>query len=300
MTRVPRLQTARLLLRAWQAEDLAPFAAMCADPDVMRWSGEGRSLDRAESSATMDAMRRSWDTHGYGPFAVEDRESGEFCGFCGLSSLPRPLVAGPAVEMVWRLGQGFQNLDFAHEATQRILRFAYEDLHLERLVSTCHASNLAAQRVLKQSGMQLWLAARDPSSQRRVRVFMLRRTDWLSWTPAVHHAVEAREYFFEEGCFILELLNDPDHPQASIARARVPTGSTTRWHHLEGIAEHYVVTEGLGRVEVGNDPPREVRPGDVVRIPPGVRQRIASIGLGDLVFLAVCVPRFSIEHYRSR
>ena len=147
--------------------------------------------------------------------------------------------------------------------------------------------------------MQLWLAARDPNSQRRVRVFMLSRTDWLSRTPAVHHAVEAREYFFEEGCDILELLNDPDHPEASIARARVPTGTTTRWHHLEGIAEHYVVTEGLGRVEVGNAPPREVRPGDVVRIPPGVRQRIASIGPGDLVFLAVCVPRFRIEHYRS-
>jgi mannose-6-phosphate isomerase-like protein (cupin superfamily) len=79
----------------------------------------------------------------------------------------------------------------------------------------------------------------------------------------------------------------------------VPPGVTTRWHHLEDITEHYVVTEGLGRVEVGTRPPREVHPGDVVRIPPGVRQRITNIGPGDLVFLAVCAPRFRQDSYRS-
>jgi mannose-6-phosphate isomerase-like protein (cupin superfamily) len=83
----------------------------------------------------------------------------------------------------------------------------------------------------------------------------------------------------------------------SIARARVETSVTTRWHRLRGIAERYVIIEGLGRVEVGDLPATDVGPGDVVLIPPGCRQRIANIGSTDLVFLAICSPRFVPEAY---
>lgn len=100
------------------------------------------------------------------------------------------------------------------------------------------------------------------------------------------------EYFFAEGCHILELSNDPDDEAVSIARARVEPGRSTRWHRLEGTAERYVLLEGQGEVEVGELPPRAVRPGDVVCIPPGVRQRIRNTGRGDLLFLAICTPRF--------
>lgn len=107
------------------------------------------------------------------------------------------------------------------------------------------------------------------------------------------------EYFFEEGCFILELLNDPAEPDLSIARARVPAGTTTRWHRLQETRERYLILQGKGRVEVGDDAPRNVEVGDVVNIPPMTRQRISNTDTQDLIFLAICSPRFQRQNYFS-
>jgi len=114
----------------------------------------------------------------------------------------------------------------------------------------------------------------------------------------VPHAPE-REYWFAEGCFILELSNSAEDPALSIARARVLPGGVTRWHQLRGITERYLVESGSGRVEVGDESPREVGPGDVVIIPPGCRQRIRNTGSQDLIFLALCTPRFVPEAYED-
>lgn len=105
------------------------------------------------------------------------------------------------------------------------------------------------------------------------------------------------EYFFAEGCFITELSNSPDDPGVSIARARLESGKTTRWHCLRGTTERYVVQEGEGLVEVADLPAQRVSAGDVVIIPPDARQRIRNTGATDLVFLAICSPRFSEAVY---
>lgn len=110
-------------------------------------------------------------------------------------------------------------------------------------------------------------------------------------------ADEADEFHTEEGCFILELSNSPADPDVSIARARVRPGVTTRLHRLRGVAERYVLLEGTGQVEVGELPVQEVQPGTVVLIPPGCPQRITNTGTGDLVFLAICLPRFTPDVY---
>jgi mannose-6-phosphate isomerase-like protein (cupin superfamily) len=107
------------------------------------------------------------------------------------------------------------------------------------------------------------------------------------------------EYFFMEGCHILELSNSDDDPDASIARARVESGVTTRLHCLDGITERYVMLVGRGVVRVGDSRPVEVGPQDVVIIPAGVPQQITNTGTSDLVFLAVCTPRFKLEAYRD-
>lgn len=105
------------------------------------------------------------------------------------------------------------------------------------------------------------------------------------------------EYFFQENCYITELLNTEADPGVSVARVRVLPGVTTEWHSLSGITERYLILEGTGRAEVGYDEPSEVLPGDTVTIPPGIRQRITNMGAGDLIFLAVCTPRFLTERY---
>ncbi|MCC5840526.1 MAG: cupin domain-containing protein [Opitutales bacterium] len=115
----------------------------------------------------------------------------------------------------------------------------------------------------------------------------------------IHRTPEAEEFFFKEGCHILELWNDCADREVSIARARVPKGGLTRWHRLVGTTERYLILEGEGSVQVGELPPAKVERGSVVVIPPGNRQRIRNTGQRDLVFLAVCSPRFRPEAYQD-
>ena len=105
------------------------------------------------------------------------------------------------------------------------------------------------------------------------------------------------EYYFHEGCFITEYSNDENDDQCSIAKARLEPEKVTKWHSLTATTERYVVISGVGLVEVGSLPAERVSSGDVVIIPPGIRQRIASIGDEDLIFLAICTPRFLANNY---
>lgn len=107
------------------------------------------------------------------------------------------------------------------------------------------------------------------------------------------------EFFTDERCFIIESSNCADDPDLSIARARVEPGVTTRWHRVRNTIERYVILEGLGLVEVGDLAPQPVSPGDVILIPPSCAQRIGNIGDTDLIFLAICSPRFTNDAYES-
>ncbi len=115
----------------------------------------------------------------------------------------------------------------------------------------------------------------------------------------IHHPDVTQERFIAEGCHILESWNHDSDAGCSIARARVLPGDTTHWHRLHGIAERYLIISGTGRVEVGDLPAEEVGPGDLVIIPPLVRQRITNTGAQDLVFYAICTPRFTAAGYED-
>ena len=117
--------------------------------------------------------------------------------------------------------------------------------------------------------------------------------------PIIRRSDPAGEYYTDERCDLLELSNSVEDPDASIARARVAPGVTTRWHRLVGTTERYVMVEGRARVELGDLAPQEIEPGDVVVIPPMCRQRITNIGKDELVFLAICTPRFRAENYQD-
>ncbi len=102
-----------------------------------------------------------------------------------------------------------------------------------------------------------------------------------------------------EGCYILEVGNDPEDEAVSISRARVEPGATTRWHRLRGIFERYTIVSGRGRAEIQGLDPSDVKSGDVVRIPPGALQRITNTGEEDLIFYCVCSPPFRHEQYEE-
>ena len=110
---------------------------------------------------------------------------------------------------------------------------------------------------------------------------------------------KTNEYFFHEGCFINELSNSVDDADVSIAQARVEPGKTTKWHSLRNTTERYVIISGTGRVELGHKQTATVSPGDIVIIPADLPQRITNTGIEDLIFLAVCSPRFQRAAYRA-
>lgn len=118
-----------------------------------------------------------------------------------------------------------------------------------------------------------------------------------SKTACVHSPNEADEYRMAEGCLILELWNRAEDPALSIARARVGAGLRTRWHRLVHTIERYLILKGTGIVEIEGLGARRVNAGDLVYIPAGAAQRIHNDGPEELVFLALCTPRFRPEIY---
>jgi mannose-6-phosphate isomerase-like protein (cupin superfamily) len=116
--------------------------------------------------------------------------------------------------------------------------------------------------------------------------------------PALKRHEPGTEYYSAEGCYITEVSNSAADPEASIARAR-RAGRDGTLAPAEGTAERYVIVKGRGRVEVDELGAHEIKPGNVVLIPPMCRQRIANIGKTQLVFLAVCTPRFEGRSYQD-
>ena len=107
-----------------------------------------------------------------------------------------------------------------------------------------------------------------------------------------------RESWTRERCYIRELVNDPGISAFSLAEARVEPGIRTELHRL-AVDEWYVITGGSGLMEVGDEPPCAVGPGDVVEIPAGTPQRIRNTGDEDLLFQCICLPRFTVNSYES-
>ncbi|WP_283947833.1 GNAT family N-acetyltransferase [Streptomyces panaciradicis] len=167
------LETPRLVLRRWREDDVAPMAAVNADPEVMRWIGDGSVRDARQTRLGIEAIEREWDAQGFGLFAVEIRSTGGLAGFTGLSVpdfMPELL---PAVEVGWRLGRSHWGRGLATEAARAAVRFGFEVLRLERIVSVAQVGNGASERIMAKLGMHLVREAVDPSCGRRVRVFSL-------------------------------------------------------------------------------------------------------------------------------
>jgi RimJ/RimL family protein N-acetyltransferase len=146
------LKTERLLLRPWRDDDLAPFAAMNADPEVMRHFPA--TLDRAESDALAGRIREGFAARGFGNWAVEVPGVTSFAGFVGLS-VPRfdaPFM--PCVEIGWRLARACWGKGYATEAARAALAFGFGDLKLPEIVSFTAVANLPSRRVMERLDMR--------------------------------------------------------------------------------------------------------------------------------------------------
>jgi len=113
------------------------------------------------------------------------------------------------------------------------------------------------------------------------------------------HPDPSSEFYTPERCFILESWNTPEDEGLSLARARVQPGVTTALHALRATVERYLILSGSGIVEVDTLPPTTVTAGDIVVIPAGKPQRVTNNGETDLVFYAICTPRFRGSAYQA-
>lgn len=144
-------RTERLVLRSWRDEDAPTFAAINADPEVMRYVGG--VLDRVGSDVLLARLGEGWRRDGYGRAAVEDAESGELLGFVGLG--PHAALPGE-VEIGWRLARWAWGRGLASEAAVVMRDLAFDDLDLPRIVSVATRDNGASLAVMRRIGMRPW------------------------------------------------------------------------------------------------------------------------------------------------
>ncbi|MEM8557624.1 MAG: GNAT family N-acetyltransferase [Bacteroidota bacterium] len=147
----PVIETARLWLRRWQDRDLEPFAALNADPRVMRYFP--RPLARSESDAVAARIRTHFDTHGFGLWAVEIPDVTPFAGFVGLAVPRFEAPFTPCVEIGWRLATAYWGRGIATEAARAALAYAFDTLGLDEVVSMTAVENLPSRRVMEKIGM---------------------------------------------------------------------------------------------------------------------------------------------------
>ena len=145
------LRTDRLILRRWLPADLAPFAALNADPLVMAYFPA--PLSRAESDAFASRIEAAFEELGFGLWAVEIPTIASFAGFIGLSVPRFEAPFTPCVEIGWRLAREYWGLGYAPEGARIVLDFAFKALGLDEVVSFTTAGNLRSRRVMEKIGM---------------------------------------------------------------------------------------------------------------------------------------------------
>src|SRR5688500_6774185 len=145
------LSTARLILRPWRDEDLAPFAALNADTAVMEHFPA--PLGRGRSDALVERFRAPLAAHGYAPWAVEVRGGAPFVGIVGLLRPRFTAHFTPCVEIGWRLARDHWGHGYATEAARAVLDDALGPLALEEVVSFTTEGNARSRAVMERLGM---------------------------------------------------------------------------------------------------------------------------------------------------
>jgi RimJ/RimL family protein N-acetyltransferase len=149
--RFDEVRTTRLLMRRWRAADREPFAAMNADPEVMRYFPAVQ--DRATSDGFVDRIEERFDEQGFGLWALEIVATGEFIGFTGLNPMPDGVPGEGGYEVGWRLARQAWHQGYATEAARSALDVAFTGVGMAEVWSLTAVPNVPSQRVMERLGM---------------------------------------------------------------------------------------------------------------------------------------------------
>ena len=175
--RIVRLETGRLELRLFRPDDLAAFAAMNADPEVMRYVGDGRPHARSRAATTFERMRWHWAEHGFGRWAIERASDGAFLGFCGVAFPTFVAEAATRPEIGWRLPREFWGQGYATEAAIAARDHFFRSFTWPELISLAQPGNVASHRVMRKIGMRR-VDDLASSANGVLVVHQLERSDW--------------------------------------------------------------------------------------------------------------------------
>ncbi len=145
------LRTERLVLRRWREADLAPFAAMNADPATMRFMPGVMTAE--ETRAQVGRFEEHHRAHGFGVWAVELPGVAPLIGYVGLQHVGFEAPFTPAVEIGWRLAPAYWGKGYATEGAKAALRIGFEDLNLDQIVSFTVMANKPSWSVMERLGM---------------------------------------------------------------------------------------------------------------------------------------------------
>lgn len=176
----------RVRLRSWRDADAGAFAALNADPDVMRHFAA--PLPRAESDAMLAALSAREARDGFCFWAAELREEARFIGFCGVGRVAFEARFTPAVEIGWRLARAFWGQGLAREAAELALGHAFGPLALPEIVAFTVPGNERSWGLMRRLGMRpdgVFAHPRLPEGHplRRHVLYRLRRDEWNRAAP---------------------------------------------------------------------------------------------------------------------
>ena len=146
-----KLETPRLILRPFAAEDLDQMAELMADKDFMRFSmGE---MTREQVQGFLDKII-GWDRNGLpSQFAMIIRSSSTLVGYCGF--FHHEVDGKMEIEIGYRLDSKFWNRGLTTEAARAVRDHGFRDLKLDYVISLIHPENLPSRRVAEKNGMSL-------------------------------------------------------------------------------------------------------------------------------------------------
>lgn len=145
------IETERLILRQWRDDDKRPFQRMNADPIVMEFMP--RLMPPEDSDKLVGIFSKQIEKEGYGFFAVEIKESGEFIGFAGIAPVAIKTKFVPATEIAWRFDYGAWGKGYATEAARALIEYGFREIGLEEIVGFCVHDNEGAVHVMEKIGM---------------------------------------------------------------------------------------------------------------------------------------------------
>ena len=145
------IETDRLILRTWKAEDIPLFAKMNRDARVMRYFPS--TLNDEQTESFYNRIQSEFERNGWGLYAVELKSNGTFIGYVGLHEIGFDADFTPGIEIGWRLAADYHNQGLATEAATEVLKLAQKE-GLQRLYSFTAKLNVPSERVMQKIGMK--------------------------------------------------------------------------------------------------------------------------------------------------